>query len=639
MLHTNEKTILNLIKYAPTLIVILLLSIVSYFYFLEKDFQNKNDIKELKEQFILKSKQNIKNEVDLVYEYIAYEKNNSTKNLKQNLKKEVQKAYRVMNYIYNRYKDTKTKEEITVKIKDALRKLTFNDGRGYFYIYDLNAVNILHPLKPNIEGKSLINFKDEKGNFPSREIIKGLENSDEFFYELYWNKPKTIDTQYKKITYNYLFKPYGWFIGTGEYVDEFESRLQKRILEYIQKINYRNDSYVFIVDYKGNYLSHINKNYIGLNRINLKDSNSFYITKELIKTAQNGAGYISYFSSVRPKTGNSYKKITYVKGFDYWQWAIATGFYVDELDKSLKDIENKVKKDNKEDLKIILLFGLMLSSIFILISIFLSKQLRLRFLKHKKELIKQIKENNEKDLILSQQSKMAAMGEMIGNITHQWRQPLNAIKTQSSGIKFKSEFGILEKKDINEGMDNISNTVEYLSTTIDDFKDFFNPKKHHVTFTIEELFQKIEKLLGSHFKNANINIVKNIDNIEVIGYENELLQVLINIYNNAKDEFERQNIKDRYIFVEAKEENENIIIKIKDNANGIPKEVIKHIFKSHFTTKKDKNGTGIGLYMSKQIIKRFAKGNIEAYNETFEYKDSSYTGACFKLTILKNFSL
>lgn len=134
MLHTNEKTILNLIKYAPTLIVILFLSIVSYFYFLEKDFQNKNDIKELKEQFILKSKQNIKNEVDLVYEYIAYEKNNSTKNLKQNLKKEVQKAYRVMNYIYNRYKDTKTKEEITVKIKDALRKLTFNDGRGYFYI-------------------------------------------------------------------------------------------------------------------------------------------------------------------------------------------------------------------------------------------------------------------------------------------------------------------------------------------------------------------------------------------------------------------------------------------------------------------------------------------------------------------------
>ena len=639
MFQTNEKNILNLIKYAPTLIVIILISIVSYLYFLEKDAQNKKDIKKLKERFIEKSKQDIKNQVDIVYEYINYEKLNSTNNLKISLKKEVQQAHRIMMHIYNKYKDTHTKEQIVTKIKDALRKHTFNEGRGYFYIYDLNAVNILHPLKPELEGKSLLEFQDKRGNYISKDILKGLSKSDEFFYELYWNKPKFLDIQFKKITYNYKFKPYGWFIGTGEYVDDFEKTLKKKILDYIQKINYGNENYVFVIDYKGNYLSHINENYVGLNRLDLKDSNSFYITREIIKTAKSGDGYVSYNSTVKPKTGKTYKKTTYVKGFDYWQWAIATGFYMDELEANLKAIEKEAKLRKKDGLFSIIIFGILLSIIFILISIFLSRNLKLRFLKHKKELISQINKNNEKDLILSQQAKMAAMGEMIGNIAHQWRQPLNAITTQSSGLKFKNEFSSLDKKEIDESMDNITHTVEYLSNTIDDFKDFFNPNKQYVNFTVNEIFIKVEKLLGVHFKNKGIEIIKDIDDIEVHGYENELLQVIINIFNNAKDEFETKGIEKRFIFIEAKQQNDKVIIKIKDNALGIPQEIIKDIFKSHFTTKEKTNGTGIGLYMSKQILKRFAKGDIEASNETYEYKNMSYKGACFKLTILKNFSL
>ncbi|MGA1932021.1 sensor histidine kinase [Arcobacter sp. YIC-464] len=639
MLQTNEKTILNLIKYAPTLIVVVLLTIVSYLYFLEKDAQSKKDIAKLKERFIEKSKEDIRNQVDLVYEYINYEKLNSTKNLKNSLKKEVQQAHRIMTHIYEKYKDTKTKEEIVQKIKDALRNHTFNDGRGYFYIYDLEARNILHPLKPELEGKDLLDFQDKKGNYISKDILKGLSTNDEFFYELYWNKPKYLDIQFKKITYNFKFKPYGWFIGTGEYLDDFEKTLKKKILDYIQKINQTNENYVFVIDYKGNYLSHINKNYIGLNRIDLKDSNSFYITKEIIKSAKEGDGYLTYNSTVKPKTGKTYKKTTYVKGFDYWQWAIATGFYMDELESNLKTIEKEAMLRKKDDFYNILIFGILLSVIFILISIFLSRQLKYKFLKHKKELIKQINRNNEKDLILSQQAKMAAMGEMIGNIAHQWRQPLNAITTQSSGLKFKNEFTTLDKKEIDESMDNITHTVEYLSNTIDDFKDFFNPKKQYVKFTIEELLSKVDKLLGVHYRNRGITIIKNIDEIEVLGYENELLQVLINIFNNAKDEFERNKVEKRYIFIEAKEFDDKVIIKIKDNALGIPEDIINNIFKAHFTTKQKSNGTGIGLYMSKQILKRFANGDIEASNVSFDYKNVSYKGACFKLTIQKNFSL
>ena len=234
---------------------------------------------------------------------------------------------------------------------------------------------------------------------------------------------------------------------------------------------------------------------------------------------------------------------------------------------------------------------------------------------------------------------MATMGEMIGNIAHQWKQPLSTISTVSTGIKFKKELGCLDENDIVYGMSNINTAVQYLSQTIDDFRNFFKPDKTKTNFKVLDVFINTIKLINSQFRNNNIEIISNIDDNEIYGYRNELLQVLINIFKNAKDEFIKlDKNKKRYIFIDAYKEDSNYIIKIKDNAGGINPDIIGAVFEAYFTTKEDHEGTGIGLYMCRQIINGM-NGKIQVINTQFEYEGEEYQGAEFIIYIDSNLEL
>ncbi len=246
----------------------------------------------------------------------------------------------------------------------------------------------------------------------------------------------------------------------------------------------------------------------------------------------------------------------------------------------------------------------------------------------------------EKDQIIIQHSKMAAMGEMLESIAHQWRQPLSVITTSSSSMKMQNELNILDDEHFSDFCDNITNSAFHLSQTIDDFRDFFKQDKEKDKFILANIFHNTLNLIGSQFKNSGIEIIENIDDIEMVGFKNELIQVFINILNNAKDELEKMDGK-KLIFVDIYEDktaqaegiNGNIIIKIKDNAGGISKDILLSIFNAHFTTKEDTDGTGIGLHMSKKIIIDNFNGLIEANNEHYSYEEIEYTGAEFTIVL------
>jgi len=241
----------------------------------------------------------------------------------------------------------------------------------------------------------------------------------------------------------------------------------------------------------------------------------------------------------------------------------------------------------------------------------------------------------KKDSLLMQQSKMAAMGDMIGNIAHQWRQPLSLITTVSSGLKIHNELGKLDNKLFNESLDTINDATKHLSETIDDFRNFFNPKKLKSQFYIKDTIDKTLKLTSAQFENRGIEIVQKIEDKTLLNYEKELIQVLINILNNAKDAL--VNNKDtKLIFINIFEKNNKLNIEIKDNAGGIKQEVIHRVFEPYFTTKEDTVGTGIGLYMSDEIIRKHLNGTIEVTNEEFNYKDNSYYGAKFIIKLPLN---
>lgn len=237
------------------------------------------------------------------------------------------------------------------------------------------------------------------------------------------------------------------------------------------------------------------------------------------------------------------------------------------------------------------------------------------------------KELEEQQSIIVEQSKSAAMGEMISMIAHQWRQPLQAVSILVQKIPLtKMIEGELNDDFIDKVVDDVSLQLNYMSKTIDDFRDFFKPEKAKQKVKCSELTFKAQEFLNYMFRVDEIDfesvVIKDANlNLHV----NEVVQVLINILKNARDAMLEKAIQNRKIVV-SHDFNENYaIIEIQDNAGGIPKDIITRVFDPYFSTKKSKNGTGLGLYMSKKIIEQYCLGKISVKNKN--------DGAIFKIEL------
>ena len=249
---------------------------------------------------------------------------------------------------------------------------------------------------------------------------------------------------------------------------------------------------------------------------------------------------------------------------------------------------------------------------------------------------KELDKHQEKDRILAQQQKMVAMGQMIENIAHQWRQPLSVISTSASGLKLKKQLNILEDEELIKSIDKIVDTAKYLSDTIDDFRYFFKPKKDKTKFSLTKNIEKSLSFLEATLKENSIKVEFDYEDIDIIAYETELIQVFINIINNSKDAFIEKKIEDRVIFISIKKFPNRILIEIKDNAGGVEEDILDKVFEPYFTTKHQYNGTGIGLYMSNQIIKTHLNGDIFMKNCSFKYKNIEQKGVITTIVLPKN---
>ena len=241
--------------------------------------------------------------------------------------------------------------------------------------------------------------------------------------------------------------------------------------------------------------------------------------------------------------------------------------------------------------------------------------------------------------MLFQQSKMASMGEMLGNIAHQWRQPLSVISVAVGAVKLGHEYeGTYGEKEIIDFLDSINNSTQYLSETIDDFRNFFTQDIENNDFDCVNAINKTLTLLSSDFKYKEINIIfKRIESDNIFASENEFKQVMMNIFNNAKYVLlEKVLDEKKYIFIDVYIEGTYINIDVVDNAGGIDENIIDKIFEPYFTTKHQYSGTGIGLYMSNQIIKTHLNGDIFMKNCSFKYKNIEQKGVITTIILTKN---
>jgi len=240
----------------------------------------------------------------------------------------------------------------------------------------------------------------------------------------------------------------------------------------------------------------------------------------------------------------------------------------------------------------------------------------------------------KQEKLIADQTKLVAMGEMIGNIAHQWRQPLSVISTSATGIILKNEMDMVDMKSINKSCRIINDNAQYLSKTIDDFKNFVKGNEKQIVFNLNKNFESFLHLVEGSIKKAGIKIIKDIDkSLDIRNLDNQLIQCYINIINNSRDAFEQHNIKERYIFVKIYKDATEIIISLKDNAGGIPNEYINKVFEPYFTTKHESQGTGIGLNMTYKLITEGMHGNILVCNETYNYNETEQLGAKFTIIL------
>ncbi|MDX9743574.1 MAG: PAS domain S-box protein [Arcobacteraceae bacterium] len=219
--------------------------------------------------------------------------------------------------------------------------------------------------------------------------------------------------------------------------------------------------------------------------------------------------------------------------------------------------------------------------------------------------------------LFAQQAKTALMGEMIGNIAHQWRQPLNTVSTMASRVAMQCQIGMINEADIIDDMNEILSKITYLSETIDTFRNYLKEKKELKEVILQERIKVALSIGNTTLKDNHIQLIDTIDynnKIVLTTIVGELDQVIINIINNAKDIILEKNIKNSWIQVDLISKEDRVIITIEDNGGGIPQSVLPHIFDEYFTTKDEHRGTGLGLYMSYKIITESLNGQLYVKN-------------------------
>ncbi len=236
-----------------------------------------------------------------------------------------------------------------------------------------------------------------------------------------------------------------------------------------------------------------------------------------------------------------------------------------------------------------------------------------------------VEDTKQKEKLLLHQSHMAQMGEMLGMIAHQWRQPLSSISSAVVGLQVKLELESFDLKDekgvkslvsyLTKHNKDVAKYVKFLSTTIDDFRSFFKPNKSKQFVKLTTPIIKTLEIIEASLLNKNIKLVKEFHNDEKVSlYKNEMMQVILNILKNSEENFLDKGIEDGKITISTEKSDGKYIISIKDNGGGIPKDILPDIFTPYFSTKYEKNGTGLGLYMSKTIIEKHHNGILRAIN-------------------------
>lgn len=587
--RTNEERNIKRVVLLGSTFVVFIVSIVIAYLLISSEIQNVKDyIKSFKSTLVEREKFAIKTVVENLLNDIRYENNANKEEIKHQVKKQSIIAYNLALSLALQNSE-KNRNKIIKIIKEIIKSATNPNNEIDYFIFDGDGTLLLNTKNRENEGKNFIDFKDINEKSFIREIVK-----TDGFVEYSWYRPNDSKIA-KKITYSKKIPSLGITIGSGSII-ESNHTLSRAISDKIEKENFSKDEFIFLYNIKS--LNNIEKSSQLILEKNIKTDNIELETINKILIANNYKADVFY----------SYdNKLIYATYLPDIRTFISTGVYLNSINKIIE--AKTIKANEKLNKKILSLVFTMfvIASIFFMLSYVISKKIERMFKNYR------IKIARNQQLLI-QKSKMASMGEMIGNIAHQWRQPLSQLSGLFFDIESAYDYKELDKKYLTQRADEANDLIEYMSKTIDDFKEFYNPNTKKEKFNLIKTVQSAIKIVDSSLEFHNIKVSLHVDSsLHVEGFSNEFSQVILNLISNSKDIALIRDIKKPQIKIFSESIGDKISLHVEDNCGGIDKENIEKIFEPYFTTKYE-YGTGIGLYMCKVIIENKMGGKIFAKN-------------------------
>ncbi|QCI28664.1 sensor histidine kinase [Caminibacter pacificus] len=470
-------------------------------------------------------------------------------------------------------------------------------------------------------------YQEKVNNIKNATIA--LSNNDIFNTKFTVN-PEVIKSVFKTMLLaNSNLSEINYYNRYGKYVIGCE-KVKNRVFclnrdsKTLQVNNYKSNKNLFFKE----YLSDKGLNLTLISPIQKGNNNGFIEVRALINKLDTLNSDLFYTVIINKKgqifLSNFYKAKSIYDLFSYSlgdkilktkEGFVTDDIYVKELSPNIKIVliqnKNLINKTNEVSKKMVLIMIAISILLAIPLGIFFSKPLYKFYEELDLRVKEEIEKRQQKEQMLMHQSKLASLGEMLGNIAHQWRHPLTRLSLLIQNLEMAAQMNKLDKDFIQKFKEKAQAQIEYMSQTIDDFTNFFKKDTKKVEFCPKEIIEDALKLMEGRIKQNKVEVVLDIKKTEpILGYKTEFSQVVLNIINNAIDVLKERDIKDRKIFIRIDGKK----IEIEDNAGGIPEEIKDKIFEPYFTTKFQSQGTGIGLYMSKIIISQHFKGKLYAYN-------------------------
>ena len=606
----NDKKI---IPYLIVIVPLVLVLSVSFFittfylnkvtnYFAQAKVNSINDYIDLQKA----QSEQTTNQITLLFEYT----NNRVEPLiKKELKSEVELAYNIAQKIYKKYKGNKSSKEIKQRIKDSLSEMVYNDKSGHIFVTDFKANAILNGS--HLSDDEISRYRDADHRAIILEEIQKVKKYGEGFL----SSNRYIDNQ-KEIIFVKELNIYNWYIGSSDLVRTQRLQLKSDLLEMIKSIPVDKSDFIGVYeDDKKLYLS---------------DDFDIQI-KELDKDGKWHKHQIKdyyYFSK-------------YYKEFN---WSFLYGFNTTTMSVQAKEKHEKLELMLEDELGFVIKASSFIIILIVLLSLLLSIKINKIFKHYQNEVerrteeleklnssleirvIQELNAHRQKDKMLTQSAKMAEMGDMLSMIAHQWRQPLNQMSFVVMNIESAYEYDELTEDYLNTKVKEANELLEFMSVTIDDFKNYFAPDKEKTYEQINDAIKQAVSLIKKTLDSESIELELAFSSQkEILIYKNEFIQVVLNLIKNSRDVLRDLNIESPKILIETEDTEFGLSVSFSDNGGGIKEDILEKIFEPYFSTKDEKNGTGLGLYMSKMIIEGHMGGELSVENA----KD----GAIFKIKI------